>query len=180
MLVPRLLADEQVSGVSGLTGPQSSIISVVLTLVVLVGVAVWALSTSVAPRLPLLVLLLLVGTLLVSKTVPVQASLWLLPWVALALPHWREHLWWWAAEALYVVAVWQYLVGLSDSNRALPAGFYAVIMVGRLAAIAWLGWQAWRAGRHPDDDEVRRDGDGHDPAAGPLRGVEDRVVVRFT
>ncbi len=180
LLVPRLLADEQVSGVQALTGPQSSVVSAVLTVVVLVVVSVWALSAPRAPRLPVLVLLLLVGTFLVSKTVPVQASLWLLPWVALALPRWREHLWWWAAEALYVVAVWQYLVGLSEANRALPAGYYAVLMLGRLAAMAWLGWQAWQLGRHPDIDEVRVDGDGQDPAAGPLWGAEDRVVVRFT
>ncbi|MGJ7439473.1 hypothetical protein [Aquipuribacter sp. MA13-6] len=179
LLVPRLLADEQVSGVRALTGPESSVASLVLTLLVLVGVSVWALSTPRAPRLPVLVLLLLVATFVVSKTVPVQASLWLLPWAALALPRWREHLWWWAAEALYVVAVWQYLVGLSEANRALPAGFYAVLMVGRLAAMAWLGWQAFQLGRHPETDEVRLDGDGQDPAAGPLWGAEDRVVVRF-
>ncbi len=180
LLVPRLLADEQVPGISGLTGPQSSVITAVLTVAVVVAVAVWVLATPLAPRLPVVVLVLLVGTLLVAKTVPVQATLWLLPWAALAVPRWRDHLWWWAAEALYVVAVWQYLVGLSEADRALPAGFYAAFMVLRLLAVAWLGWQAWQLGRQPGTDEVRRDADGHDPAAGALWGLEDRVVVRFT
>jgi hypothetical protein len=180
LLLPRLLADEQVGGVRALTATSSSVISVVLTVVVLVAVAVWVLSAPVAPRLPLVVLVLLVGTLLVAKTVPVQASLWLVPWAALAVPRWRDHLWWWAAEALYVVAVWQYLVGLSEASRALPAGFYAVLLLGRLAAMGWLAWQAWQLGRYPERDEVRRDADGEDPAAGPLRGSEDRVVVQFT
>lgn len=180
LLVPRLLADEQVRGVGALTATQSSVISAVLTLVVVVALSLWALSTPVAPRLPLLVLLLLVGTLLVAKTVPVQASLWLVPWAALAVPRWPEHLWWWAAEALYVVAVWQYLVGLSTPDDALPAGFYAVLMAARLAAMAWLGRQAWQLGRHPDVDEVRRDAEGGDPAAPPLRGGEDRLVARAT
>lgn len=179
LLIPRLLADEQVAGVSALTARQATVISLVLTLLVLVAVAVWVLSCPVAPRLPVVVLVLVVGTLLVAKAVPVQASLWLLPWAALAVPRWREHLWWWVAEALYVVAVWQYLVGLTESSRALPAGFYAVLMVSRLAAMGWLGWQAWQLGRQPDHDEVRRDANGQDPAAGALRGAEDRVVVSF-
>jgi hypothetical protein len=180
LIIPRLLADEQLAGVRALTPTASSVVSAVLTLVVLVAVAVWVLSCPVAPRLPLVVLVLVVGCLLVAKTVPVQASLWLLPWAALAVPRWRDHLWWWAAEALYVVAVWQFLVGLTEASRALPAGFYAVVLVGRLAALAWLGWQAWQRGRHPHTDEVRADADGEDPAAGVLRGSRDQVVVQFT
>lgn len=180
LLIPKLLADEDVAGVQALTATQATIVSLVLTLAVLVAVVVWVLACPLAPRLPVVVLVLLVGTLLVSKTVPVQASLWLVPWAALAVPSWRDHLWWWAAEGLYVVGVWQFLVGLTESNRALPAGFYAVLLLGRLAAVGWLGWQAWRRGLRASDDEVRRDADGLDPAAGPLRGAEDKVVVQFT
>lgn len=180
LLLPRLLADEQVPGVAALTAFQSSVVSLVLTLAVLVAVTVWVLACPRPPRLPVVVLVLLVGTLLVSKTVPVQASLWLLPWAALAVPRWREHLWWWGAEALYVVAVWQYLVGLTEASRALPAGFYAVLLVGRLVAVGWLGVQAWREAWHPSTDPVRRDADGADPAAGPLGREPDRVVLQLT
>lgn len=169
LLLPRLLADEQVQGVRALTAREASVVSLVLTALVLVAVALWVRTCPQAPRLPVVVLVLLVGTVLVAKTVPVQASLWLLPWLALSLPRWREHLWWWAAEALYVVAVWQYLVGLSESSRALPAGYYAALLLGRLVVVAWLGWQAVRLGRHPSLDEVRRDAGGADPAAGPLQ-----------
>ncbi|MFC3689115.1 hypothetical protein [Aquipuribacter hungaricus] len=179
LLLPRLAVDEQVAGVRALTATQASVVSAVLTGAVLLAVAVWVLACPRAPRLPLVVLVLLVGTLLVAKTVPVQASLWLLPWAALAVPVWRDHLWWWAAEALYVVAVWEYLVGLSTTDRALPPGFYAVLLVARLAALAWLGWRAWRTGWHPTEDPVRRDADGEDPAAGPLRAQDDRFVVEL-
>ena len=180
LLLPRLAADEQVAGVAGLTAAQATAVSVVLTVAVLVAVVVWVLACPQAPRLPVVVLVLLVATLLVAKTVPVQASLWLLPWAALAVPRWRDHLWWWAAEALYVVGVWQYLVGLQTPDRSLPGGFYAALLLARLAAIGWLGWQAWQTGRRPGTDPVRRDAGGEDPAAAPLRGYEDRVVVRFT
>ncbi len=199
LLLPRLMADEGVRGVVALTARQATVASLVLTAVVLVAVTVWVLACPRPPRLPVVVLVLLVGTLLAAKTVPVQASLWLLPWAALAVPSWREHLWWWGAEALYVVGVWQYLVGLSDSSRALPAGFFAVLLVGRLAAVGWLGVQAWREAWRPSRDRVRRHGDGEgagsrgpdsedpdgadldggDPAAGPLRGETDRFVIQF-
>lgn len=179
LLLPRLVADEGIP-VPTLSGAQSAVVSLVLQLVVLVAVTVWVLSAPRAPRLPLVVLVLVLGSLLAAKTVPVQASLWLLPWLALGLPRWREHVWWWSAEALYVVAVWQYLVGLSEASRALPAGFYAVLLVGRLAVLGWLAVQAWQLGRHPREDEVLRDtDDGLDPVAGPLRGAEDRLVVEF-
>ena len=180
LLLPRLMVDEQVVGVVALTARQATVVSLVLTLLVLVAVTVWVLACPRPPRLPVVVLVLLVGTLLASKTVPVQASLWLLPWAALAVPSWRDHLWWWAAEAVYVVAVWEYLVGLSAADRALPAGFYAVLLVVRLAGVAWLGVQAVRAAWVPADDPVRRDADGEDPAAGPLRGESDRFVVELS
>lgn len=177
LLVPRLLADEGLGGVRALTAAEASLASLVLTALVLVGVGLWVRACPQAPRLPLVVLVLLVGTMLVAKTVPVQASLWLLPWLALALPRWREHLWWWAAEALYFVAVWQYLVGLSESGRSLPAGFYAALLLGRLVTVAWLGWQALHLGRRPADDEVRRHAGGADPAAGRLQpAAAERAV----
>jgi hypothetical protein len=179
LLLPRLLADEQVQGVAALTARQATVVSLVLTVAVLVAVTVWVLACPRPPRLPVVVLVLLVGTLLVAKTVPVQASLWLLPWAALAVPRWRDHLWWWGAEALYVVGVWQYLVGLTETSRALPAGFYGALLVGRLAAVAWLGVQAWRGAWRPSTDPVRRDADGEDPAAGPLGQGQDRVVLEL-
>jgi hypothetical protein len=179
LVVPRLLADEGVA-VRPLTGPQSAVVSGVLVLVVVVLVAVWVLSAPRAPRLPVVVLVLVALTLVVGKTVPVQASLWLLPWAALAVPRWRDHLWWWAAEAVYVVSVWQFLVGLSEASRSLPAGYYAVALVGRLAAFAWLAWCAWQRDRHPRTDGVRLAARGGDPAAGALARGRDRVVVQLT
>ena len=178
--LPRLMADEQVPGMAALSARQGTVASLVLTLAVLVAVTVWVLACPRPPRLPVVVLVLLVGTLLASKAVPVQASVWLLPWAALAVPSWRDHLWWWAAEALYVVGVWQFLVSLTESSRALPAGFFAALLAGRLAAIGWLGVQAWRLSWRPGSDPVRRDADGEDPAAGPLRGESDRFVLEFT
>ena len=87
-------------------------------------------------------LALAAGTLVLGTSLPVQASLLLLPLVALAGLPWRDHLVWAATEVAYFVAVWLYIAAQSDPNRGLPAGFYLVFLLARLAGIGWLGWQA--------------------------------------
>ncbi len=149
-------------------GPALSLLSLLASGVVVVAVTWWVLRARQVPRLPVVVLVLLVGVLLVGKTVPVQASLALLPWAALAVPRYRHHLWWWAAEAAYVVAVWQHLVIQSNENRALPAGYYAAFILFRLGAMAWLAGLALWATARPATDPVRLAHLGSDPAAGPL------------
>ena len=100
--------------------------------------------------------------LLTGKAFPVQASLWLLPLVALCGLRWRDHLLWAGAEALHFVAVWLYVGGLSKPDRGLPPGWYAVFLVLRVAAVAYLVWRVWHTGRRPraargDRDDARPD-----------------------
>ena len=92
-------------------------------------VAGWVLALSLgaavalsAPHRPTIaeVSLIVVGVvLLTGRSLPVQASLWLLPLVALAGLRWRDHLVWATGELLYFVAIWLYLGGTSDAARAL-------------------------------------------------------------
>ena len=79
-----------------------------------------------------------------GKSVPVQSSLWLLPLIALVAVRWRDHLIWAGAELTYFVAVWLYAPIGQDPNRALPAHVYALFVLARFAAIAWLARQVWR------------------------------------
>ncbi|MGF1645710.1 MAG: hypothetical protein ACFCVF_02130 [Kineosporiaceae bacterium] len=173
-IVPRLLAEEGVPGVGALTAGEVTALSLAATVAAVVVVVIWVLSATRTPRLPAVVLLLVVATLVVGKAVPVQAALWVLPWAALAVPRWRHHLWWWAVEAVYFVAVWQYLVGLSEPDRSLPAGYYAVTMLARLAVLAALAVTAWRWGWRWQEDPGRDPGQvaaptrDDDPAAGPF------------
>ncbi|MGF1663112.1 MAG: hypothetical protein ACFCVG_11720 [Kineosporiaceae bacterium] len=182
-LVPRLLAEEGVPGVRALTAGEVTGLSLVATAIVLVVVAIWVLSATRTPRLPAVILLLVVATLVVGKAVPVQAALWVLPWAALAVPRWRLHLWWWAAEAVYFVAVWQYLVGLTEPDRSLPAGYYAVLLLARLAVLGSLALTAWRWGWHWRDDPGRDPGQvavptrDDDPAAGPFGRPQAREAT---
>jgi uncharacterized membrane protein len=160
------------------------VVSWALTALVLLAVAGLALGTRRRPRLPALVLVLLVGVLLVAVSVPVQTSLWLLPFAALAVPRWRDHLIWAAAEVAYATGTWLFLYAQSVPERGLPPWAYGTLLVLRLAAMCWLARQAIRAARDPVLDPVRAPLDApglgrDDPAAGELEDAPDALVVRF-
>ncbi len=150
------------------------------TVLVVVAVALFVLSARRRPRLPVVVLLLLLGVLAVAPTVPVQAGLWVLPFAALAVPRWRDLLAWGAVEAAYATGTWLYLYGLSVENRGLPPWAYALLVVARFAAAGWLAYRAVSLSRWPQDDVVRtgpaRD---DDPAGGDLEDAPDALVVSF-
>ena len=61
--------------------------------------------------------------------------------VALSGLRWRDHLIWAGTEVVYFVAIWLYIAGETTPNRGLPAVFYLIILVARLAGIAWIGVQ---------------------------------------
>ena len=79
-----------------------------------------------------------------APSLPLSASLWLVPLVALAGLRWRDHLLWAGAEAVHFVAFWLHRSAAFDPNHGLPDGWYAVATVVRVAAIAWLAACAWR------------------------------------
>ena len=68
--------------------------------------------------------------LMTGKSFPVQASVWLVPLVALVGIQWRDHLVWSGAEALHFGAVWLYLAGSSVPDRGLPSGWYLLLLRG--------------------------------------------------
>lgn len=133
-----------------------------------------ALGADVRPRVAEIAIIVVVIVLVTGKALPVQASLWLVPLVALAGVKWRDHLIWATTEVLAFVAVWLYLGGLSVPAAALPKEWYAVLLVLRLAGLCWLavaaGHQAWTR-RAPVVE--------HDDVAGPMTDRPDAVVVRY-
>ena len=112
----------------------------------------------VTARVAPLALALTAAVLIASKSLPLQASLLLLPLIALSGLRWRDHLIWAAAEVAYFVAIWLYIAGESNASRGLPASFYLVFLFLRVAAIAWIGFQGVRAFRRPWPVAA-----GHDP-----------------
>lgn len=120
----------------------------VLGILVALGVGgVFALSS---PRRPGVaeVSLVMVGLVLVTgKSMPVQSSLWLVPLVALVGLRWKDHLLWAGAEALSFLAVWLYIAAISVPDRGLPAEWYSVFLLVRLAGVGWLIHRTWHVAR---------------------------------
>ena len=165
--------------------------------------AFFALGLARRPTVAEISLVMLVIVLVTGKAVPVQASLWLIPLIALVGLCWRDHLVWAGFEATYFVAVWLYLAGLSTPDRGLPVRFYCVLLALRLAAMLFLLVQVWRTAhsrapldwepadsKHVGGEPVGADSevavpvdvaqdDEVDSLAGPMAGAPDQVLVRL-
>lgn len=102
------------------------------------------------PSWPQLVALALPVVLITGRATPVQAAVWVVPLVILAGVSWRTHLGLVAVEAVHATALWLYLGGLSDAAKGLPAPWYAVVVMGRVVAWAFVLWSIWYT---PSDDE---------------------------
>ncbi|NLT56000.1 MAG: hypothetical protein GXX79_15895 [Actinomycetales bacterium] len=167
------------------TGPSPTTATTLALLVlgaVVLLVVLLAMTAPRRPRLAHLGLILVVGVLLSSKSLPPQASLLVLPFLALSGFRWRVHLVWALAEVSYFVGVWMHIAAASDAAKGLPAWAYLVLLVGRLVALGWLAVQAVRAIREPELDPVRNPVEGvagDDPLGGDLDRAPDALVVRF-
>jgi hypothetical protein len=143
---------------SSLSGTTASVLALLLLAALLVALAynsgvsvaapatesdVPALSPSefVTGRVAPLALAALAVVLLTAKSLPVQASLLLLPLIALSGLRWRDHLIWASTELVYFVGIWLYIAGETTPSRGLPASFYLILLSARLAGIAWIGVQ---------------------------------------
>ena len=174
------------------------------TLVTVVGLALavvagtlFALGTDRRPSVAEVVLVLVGLCLVAGKSFPVQASLWLVPLVALCGVRWRDHLLWAGAEALHFVAVWLYVGGLSKPDRGLPAGWYAAFLLLRIAAVAYLVWRVWRTAARrapapvvtgvpatPEPEGIPLEAEETpvgvaDEQDGDFAGAPDRLIVRL-
>lgn len=140
----------------------------VLGCVIVVVVLTWlGLVARRRPRVPQLAFLAVAGVMLVSKSLPVQAGLWLLPLAALARPRWRDLLIWQACEAYYFCATWWYLGGFTAGGGVFD-GVYTSGVAVRLAGIGWLAAMVVRDIVAPWLDPVRADAVTDDPASGVL------------
>jgi len=198
-LVPQLLQQSRPASArfwySGpaFNGTTTTVAALLGLIAVMLATVLLALSTRHRPRVGHVALFAMACSLLVIKSLPVQAGLLLLPLIALAGLRWRDHLIWATTELAYFVAVWLYIAASSDPNRGLPAGFYLVFLLARCAGIAWLAVQAARGAIDPMRDPVRvpvehlDTGDRYleappedDPAGGPLDGRPDALIVRLS
>ncbi|POM26323.1 Mannosyltransferase (PIG-M) [Actinomadura rubteroloni] len=164
-------------------------------LVLAAGIAVLALCAPRRPRLPQLLLLVLVAFMLPNKVWSPQYVLWLLPLVVLARPKLPAFLLWQAGEIAYFFGIWWYLlsvtlqrhgadlsatlssvVHLSAPADGISEDVYYLALFARFATVALLAvlvvWEILR----PGSDAVRADGS-DDPAGGVLDGAADRFSL---
>jgi hypothetical protein len=170
-------------------GLPTGLVTALSVLGIIAALVVGALLALTAPRRPAIaeVALVVVGiVLLTGKSFPVQTSLWLLPLLALVgLPR-REHMIWAGAELGNFVAVWLYSGGLSRPDRGLPPAWYAMFVLVRLAAVAWLVWCTWRQAMdrpaHEPEPDWPEDPDRDavvDETAGAFTDAPDAVIATF-
>jgi hypothetical protein len=184
-MVPRLLGHPLPVGAV-------TLLAIVGLAAAVVAGALFALGATRRPTVAEVSFVLVALALVVGKSFPVQASLWLLPLAALCGVRWRDHLVWVGAEALHFAMVWLYLGGLSKADRGLPPAWYSVFLVLRVAGVLYLVWRVWRAAaQRPAAPEPGTDEAGHevvdelggdavvDELAGDFTDAPDRLLVRL-
>jgi uncharacterized membrane protein len=139
------------------------------------GVCWLGLAARRRPRLPQLLFLTLAVFLVLNKVYSPQYVLWLLPLVVLARPRWRAFLIWQAAEIIYFLAIWMYLLDAPSGRpgKGLAWQPYAVAVGIRDVAVLALCVLVVIDILHPERDIIRADGS-DDPAGGVLDGAADR------
>ncbi|MQY05329.1 hypothetical protein ACRB68_34020 [Actinomadura sp. RB68] len=166
-------------------------------LVLAAGIAVLAWTAPRRPRLPQLMLLVMIAFMLPNKVWSPQYMLWLLPLVVLARPKLPAFVLWQAGEIVYFFGIWWYLLSVTkrvpgaDLGATVSAvlhlhapadgigqGVYEVTLFARFLTVLLLGllvvWEILR----PSADLVRSDEGTDDPAGGVLDGAADRFALR--
>ncbi|WP_020574643.1 glycosyltransferase family 87 protein [Actinopolymorpha alba] len=159
------LAEHPVPGVNA--------VSLGLFALACLGIASLAILAPRRPRLASLVFLTVAAFLLVNKVYSPQYVLWLLPFVALARPRWRDWAVWQVGELIYWVAIWLHLAGiLAPANDAPDRLYWAAVGI-RIAATLYLCAVVVRDILVPSADVVRERGLVDDPTGGPFDQAAD-------
>jgi hypothetical protein len=116
--------------------------------------------------------LVVVAFLLTNKVYSPQYVLWLLPFVVLARPRWRDWLVFTAGELIYFVAIWWHLAGVLSPGDSSADRIYWLAVIIRLCTQLWVAALVVRDIFRPEHDPVRRGGL-DDPTGGGLDGAPD-------
>ena len=129
------------------------------------------------PRIGAVFFLVMAAFLLTNKVYSPQYMLWLLPFVVLARPVWRDWLIFTAGELIYFVAIWWHLGGLLAPGSGGADRIYWFAVLIRMATQCWIVIMVVRDALRPEHDVVRRGGF-DDPTGGVLDGAPDASWLR--
>ncbi len=118
--------------------PHLDLIYPLLSIILFIGLAFYLLKLPNTPNLAAVALFALVIFTTVGKVYSPQYILWLTPLAVIALQNSRQLItfWFWqATEAIYHLAIWQYLALFSDAQFGLPAGGYALATITRVIGV---------------------------------------------
>lgn len=160
--------------VLGITVPQVSALTAILEVAGAAAIIALAWYAPRRPRLGQLAFLILVWFLLVNKVYSPQYALWLLPFVVLARPVWRDWAVWSIGELVYFAAVWGHLAGTTKTPGTNMDRIYVAAIIVRILAQAWVASRVLHDIAHPDDDPLRADG-ADDVHGGVFDGARDAV-----
>lgn len=142
-----------------------------------IGVGALILLAPRRPRMGQVMLLVIAAFLLTNKVYSPQYVLWLLPFVVLARPVWRDWLILTAGELAYFGAIWWHLGGLLAPGTDGPDRVYWLAVLVRVAAQLWIVGVVVRDILRPEHDVVRHppgvDDRFDDPTGGVLDGAPD-------
>ncbi|HSU37513.1 MAG TPA: glycosyltransferase 87 family protein [Propionibacteriaceae bacterium] len=137
-----------------------------------VGIAALIILAPRRPRFGAMAFLVLAAFLLTNKVYSPQYVLWLLPFMILARPRWRDWLIFTAGELIYFVAIWWHLGGYLAPGDSSADRIYWLAVITRLATQSWVVIMVVRDALQPESDPVRAGGV-DDPTGGVLDGAPD-------
>lgn len=126
--------------------PQTNLnnLSIFLFVIALMGIGVFyfAVAPSRTPfeNLATVAFISVAAFVTMSKVYSPQYVLWLTPLAVIAMTSKDERraFWiWQGGEAIYHIAIWQYLASYSGAKFGLPENFYALSIFLRIATLAW-------------------------------------------
>jgi uncharacterized membrane protein len=132
-----------------------NVVALIGLLTAFTAIALYVLELIEPPTLASVAFIVIATVMILSKVYSPQYILWLTPLAVMAISNAKDlpAFWiWQGAELIYHIAIWQHLATVTGARFGLPATWYAVIALIRIAACGYLIFvfvrRALRSGSH--------------------------------